>query len=202
MSRGVSMRVAALILIWLAALAAVIVLPYLLGSPKLGDDLTRRTVWVALVFYGAAGWRMLGLRPSDWRAETDRGRLARWCWTLGLAAFVVHVGMAFHFFHHWSHAQAVERVHEQSGVGEGVFASYLFTAAWTADVAWWWLSPPTYAGRSPWTDRLLHGFMMFMVVMATVVYEDGPVRWFGLTLTAALALRVLLTRPGAPWARR
>ncbi|HEY1375603.1 MAG TPA: hypothetical protein VGF55_02355 [Gemmataceae bacterium] len=179
----------ALILIWLAALAVLFAWPSLTGSPTVGDDLTRHTVRVALAYYAAAAWLMLGLRPADWRADTSRGRFARWCWTLAWAAFVVHVGVAFHFYHHWSHAEAVAHVRERSGVGEGVFASYLFTLAWTADVAWWWLSPKSYAGRPGWADRALHGFMIFMTFAATVVYEEGTIRWAGAVLCVALLLR-------------
>jgi hypothetical protein len=157
--------------------------------PPLGDDLIRNTVRVALAFYAVAVWLMLGLRPADWRAATRRGWLARWCWTLGWAAFLVHVGVAFHFAHHWSHAEAVEHVRERSGVGEGVFVSYLFTLVWTMDVAWWWLRPAGYAMRPRWIDVGLHGFMVFMVFMATVVYEDGATRWAGAVGCALLALR-------------
>jgi hypothetical protein len=184
----------ALILTWLAAVAAVLAWPVLTGSPTLGDDLTRRTVWVALAFYASAAWLMLGLRFADWRAETARGRIARWCWTLAWAAFVIHVGVAFHFYHHWSHAAAVEHVRERSGVGEGVFASYLFTVGWTADVAWWWLRPSGYATRPAWLDWILHGFMVFMIVMATVVYEEGAIRWAGFALCGTLFFRFVTLR--------
>ncbi len=193
----------AIILTWLVALAAVIVWPVLTGSPTLGDDLTRHTVRVALAFYCAACWLMLRLRPAEWRAATPRGRFARWCWTLAWAAFVVHVGVAFHFYHHWSHAEAVAHVRERSGVGEGVFASYSFTLAWTADVAWWWLWPAGYAGRPGWVDQALHGFMAFMIAMATVVYEDGAIRWAGVALCVGLAVRWLFRTPPLPlWERR
>jgi hypothetical protein len=154
-----------------------------------GDDLIRNTVRVALAFYAVAAWLMLGLRLTDWQCETSHGRLARWCWTVAWATFVVHVGVAFHFAHHWSHTEAVEHVRERSGVGEGVFASYLFTLAWTADVAWWWLWPMGYATRSAWFGRALHGFMVFMIFMATVVYEEGAIRWAGALVFGALAVR-------------
>jgi hypothetical protein len=184
----------ALILAWLLALAGVVAWPYVTGSATLGDDLTRRTVWVALAFYAAATWQMLGLLPADWRALTDRGRLTRWCWTLAWAAFVIHVGVAFHFYHDWSHTDAFDHVRDRSGVGEGVFASYLFTAVWTTDVTWWWLRPDAYARRPRWIDQLLHSFMAFIIVMATVVYEAGAIRWAGLSLCAGLALRIWRVR--------
>src|SRR5262249_22213252 len=117
------------------------------------------------------------LRPGDWLARTGRGRLARCCWSLAWAAFVIHVGMAFHYYHQWSHADAVRHTREVSGFGEGVYISYLFTLLWTADMASWWLRPAWYAQRSPWVDRALHGFMLFMIFNATIVYETGFIRW-------------------------
>ena len=92
---------------------------------------------------------------------------------LAWAAFVVHLGMAFHHYHHWSHADAVRRTQAATGFGAGVYLSDLFALAWTADVAAWWLRPACYARRSPWIDRALHGFMLFMVFNATVVYETA-----------------------------
>src|SRR5262245_10355070 len=109
--------------------------------------------------------------------------------------------MAFHHYHGWSHTRAVEHVRDVSGVGEGIYASHLFTLLWTLDVAWWWLSPGSYATRPGWVDRGLHGFLFFMIFNATVVYEEGFIRWAGLFLTEGLvrlwALRIACRRRGA-----
>jgi len=102
--------------------------------------------------------------------------------------------VAFHYAHHWSHAEAVEATRLRSGVGEGIYVSHLFTLLWTADVLWWWLRPRGYAARSPWVDRVLHGFMLFVIFNGTVVFEDGLIRWAGILLFVALAA-VWLYRP-------
>jgi hypothetical protein len=183
------MRVVGIILLWLYLLACVFVSPYVENSPTVGDDLTRRTAWLALLFYFVAASKMLWLDWLDWAGRTPLGRIARWCWTLGCAAFVIHVSVAFHFYHHWSHAAAVEHVRERSGVGEGIFVSYLFTLAWAIDVAWWWLRPTSYGNRPRWIDRVLHAFMFFMVFAATVVYGEGPVRLFGAVFCSLLFLQ-------------
>jgi hypothetical protein len=179
--------VAPLIILWAALLVVVLAVPPLTASPTLGDDLTRYTVRLSLLYYTAALTLMLRLRPAEWTAGGGRGRLARWCWTLAWAAFVVHLGMAFHHFHHWSHADAVRRTQEVSGFGPGVYVSDLFALAWTADVAAWWLRPAWYARRSPWVGRTLHAFMLFIVFNATIVFETGPIRWAGAALFAWLA---------------
>jgi hypothetical protein len=173
-------------LVWLILLAALVGLPPLTRSPSLGDDLTRNTVRLALLYYAAAVSLMLWLGPDEWAAHSGRGRLARWLWTLAWAAYVVHVGMAFHHVHSWSHAAAVEHTRQVSGVGEGIYVSHLFTLVWTADVLAWWLWPLGRATRPAWVGGALHGFMAFVVFNATVVFEDGWIRWAGAAMFAGL----------------
>jgi hypothetical protein len=162
-------------------------MPHLTHSPTLGEDLTRNTVRLALLYYAAAAFLLMHLKPDDWAAGSTRGRVARACWTLAWGAFVVHVGMALHFYDHWSHAHAVARTHERTGFGQGVYISHLFTLLWTADVAYWWLRPAGYAGRRPTIDAALHAFMVCIIFNGTVVFEDGPIRWAGAAGFAGLA---------------
>jgi hypothetical protein len=176
-------------------LAATLALSAAFGS-DVGDALTRNTVRLSLAWYAAAVGLMLFLEPADWPVGTTRGWAARWCWTWGLICFLVHLAMAFHYFHHWSHADAFERTRQVSGVGEGIYVSYLFTLLWCADVAYWWLAPQRYAARSAWIDRTLHAFMLFIVLNGTVVFESGPIRWAGLLGLAALAVAWRLARGG------
>src|SRR5262249_37153849 len=37
----------------------------------------------------------------------QRMEISRWLWTAGCALLWVHVGLAFHFYHHWSHRAAL-----------------------------------------------------------------------------------------------
>lgn len=168
----------------IAAVAAVVVASIAITGDT-GELLTRNTIRLALVWYFLALLLMIRLDPRGWEAATTVGRLARWCWTWGIICFVIHVAMAFHFYHHWSHADAFERTRQISGLGEGIYFSYLFGIIWLADAVFWWLSPARYAGRPRWIDRSLHGFMLFMVFNGTIVFESGPVRWVS---AAALAL--------------
>jgi hypothetical protein len=173
---------------WVIILTAVVALPYLTGSPTLDDDLTRYTVRLALGYYAAAVTLMLLLEPPEWLAAGGRGRLARWCWTLGWLTYLVHLFMAFHHVHHWSHGAAVHHTQELSGFGPGIWFSHLFTLLWTADVLFWWLRPASYATRPPWVDWIVHGFMAFIVFNATVVFETGFIRWAGIALFTELGL--------------
>jgi hypothetical protein len=186
------------VLAWLALRAGQVWLATRGDATGAADRLTRGTARVAVLWYGSAAALLLCLGPADGTAATPRGRLARWCWTLAWAAYAVHVVTAFHHYHHWSHADAVRHTAEVSGVGAGVYVSHLFGLLWIADVAYWWLAPRRHAARSVWVGRLLHGFMAFIVFNATVVYESGPIRGFGLGLFALLGLlwlRRWRTRP-------
>src|SRR5689334_11664316 len=81
---------------WALLLAGILLAPAVLPPSDPGDDLTRNTVRLSLLYYALAAALMLRLRPGGWAAATERGRLARACWTLAWAAYLVHVGMALH----------------------------------------------------------------------------------------------------------
>jgi hypothetical protein len=155
-------------------------------STDVGEALTRNTVRLSLAWYAAALCIFMRLGAADWQANHGLGRLARWCWTWALVCFLVHVAVAFHYYHDWSHAKAFDHTRQVGGVGEGLYASYLFMLLWTADVIYWWAWPARYAVRSTWLDRALHGFMLLMIFNATVVFEAGPTRWIALLGFAAL----------------
>lgn len=168
---------AGILLSWLMLLAAAVAGPALAASPALGDDRTRYTVRVALLYYAAA--------CTLWLTGLDRP--ARLCWALGLIAYLIHLGTAFHYYHGWSHAAAVAHTKERSGFGEGIYVSHLFTLVWLADVAASWAAPMWYKTRPRWLVAAVHGFMLFVAFNATVVYETGFIRWAGLGTVLVLA---------------
>ncbi len=170
-----------------AVALAVLLAATVLLAPDVGDALTRNTIRLSLVWYALALVLLMQCRDGDWLAATYRGRLARWCWTWGLACFLVHLAMAFQFYHHWSHVEAFEHTRAASGTGEGLYLSYLFSCLWLVDVLWWWRWPAWFAARSIWIDRALHGFMLFMVFNGMIVYESGPIRWAGVAMFLGLA---------------
>jgi hypothetical protein len=108
--------------------------------------------------------------------------------------------MAFHFYHHWSHARAYDHVQHASNFGEGIYVSYFFTLLWIIDALLWWIQPARIANRPSWLGHAIHAFMLFIVFNATLVFETGIIRWFGatliLSLLAAWGMRVLVARPG------
>jgi hypothetical protein len=170
---------------WASLLAAVLVGPRLWGSENVGEELTRNSVRLALACWTLAVAGML------WR-NISLGGSTRLLWTLGCLTFVIHVAIAFHYYHAWSHGKAYRHVEDSSGFGPGIFVSYFFTLAWVSDVVWWWASPSSYAGRAVWITWGLHGFMGFLWFNGTVVYERGPIRWAGLAVFAFLGALLLL----------
>jgi len=170
------------------ALLAVVLILSRTAAADYGDALTRNMVRLSLGWFAAAMLLMTRLQGADWAAETTSGRLARWCWTWGIASFLVHLAMAFHFFHDWSPVRAFEHTRAVSGWGEGIYVSYAFTWLWLGDAAWWWLRPAAYAARSPWMHRAIVAFMLFMVFNGTVVFEPGAIRRVGLVGFVVLAI--------------
>jgi hypothetical protein len=176
------------------ALLAVVLAGSVLLPGNDGERLTRNTVRLSLAWYSVALVQMMRLSAADWAAAKPRGRLARACWTWSIVCFIVHLAMAFHYYHHWSHAHAFEHTRATSGVGEGLYVSYLFTWLWIGDAAWWLRAPQSYAARPAWIDRTLHGFMLFIVFNGMIVFESGAIRWAGVVLFVALPLAWLASR--------
>src|SRR5688572_15900298 len=160
----------------------------------LGVLLTKWTIRLALACYVAylAGWLALPGWPSQ--RDTRWPRIARIIWTVGCVLFVVHVALAFHIYHHWSHTVAwqstAERTKELVGVavGDGIYCSYLFLVLWVLDVVRLWLGPiqdevangtpsmaahadarsvpflPNSLTRTPSWRVLVHIFLLFVAI--------------------------------------
>lgn len=161
---------------------------------------TRAAIDLALAAYFAGA--MLAL-PSRRRSASVAGpayQIGRGVWTLGCVLYLAHVAFAFQFYHHWSHqaayAETARRTAELFGwhSGAGLYFNYAFTLAWLADTVWWWLSPVSRQRRPRWLSIAWHGFFLFMVVNATIVFETGWVRWLGIVGCAALVGVWLRTR--------
>ncbi len=164
--------------------------------------LTRATVWLALACYLAGPIAaLMGRDHGPWQ------RRARGLYTAGLVAFLFHVLLAFHVFYGWSHSVALaETARETAAVtghdtDAGLYVNYVFLALWLLDVVWWWRAGwSRFRKRPAGVDLALHGFFVFIAFNATVVFETGPVRWFGasgLVLLAIVAWRARQRLNGA-----
>jgi hypothetical protein len=149
-----------------------------------GKILTLWIIWASTALYvtSVAAWLLRG------------DRLARLAWTVACLLYLIHVGCAFQFYHHWSHRAAYEQTARQTaevlGVdwGGGLYFNYVFTVAWVGDVIWWWKGLAVYRNRPPWIQTTIHTFFAFMFFNATVIFGRGFVRWLGAAAIPALAL--------------
>ena len=151
-----------------------------------GELLTRSSIWVSMVAYAIGSLIFAMTRHARW---------VRLAWTIGCAALLAHFVFAFDFYHAWSHRSAYADTARQTaqvfGInwGGGLFINYAVAALWTADVAWWWAAGlSSYLQRPWWMTLLWHGFLIFIIFNATVVFKDGWVRWAGLLVCLSLCL--------------
>lgn len=157
----------------------------------IGNGLIRNTIRVALAWYLVALLLMLRFNRSDRDASTTLGRSGRIAWTWSLLFYLIHVVCAFHFYHGWSHAHAIEHTLQVSGFGPGIYMSHLFSLLWSLDVAYWWYAPQQRAVRRKWIPVCLYLFMLFIVFNGTVVFESGFARWFGIGMFLMLFVAAL-----------
>lgn len=123
------------------------------------------TAWLAMVAWAVGVSAVL-----------TRRRGAALLWAVGAGLQVLHVAVAFHVVHGWSHAAAFEHTRQIGGVGEGVFVNYLFTLVWLLDAVWLAVAPHRYVRRPRWLTLAVHGFMAFIVFNAMVVFGGGIAR--------------------------
>ena len=155
-----------------------------------GSLLTKITIWVAIACY-AAGAAAFAFS----RRRRKRDAAARLAWTVACVALLIHVACAFHFHHGWSHKLAYIETARQTGEvvglywGGGLFINYAIMTGWVVDVGCWWLGGLDSYRRRPWPlVAAWHGFLIFIIFNATVVFKDGFTRWAGLVVCLGLCL--------------
>jgi hypothetical protein len=150
------------------------------------EMLVRGTAWVSCFCYlmALALWIMLPHRP----------RRARFWYTAGWWILLIHVGLAFQFYHAWSHQRAWRQTELQSGYGNGIYANYGLLVIWGCDVAWAWLLPRNYQLRSQWFGWIIQGFLLLMWFCAATLFALWPTLFLGWGLFAAFAGLVLVTK--------
>ena len=164
-----------------------------------GELLTRATIWITILAYtiGLALFALAGTR-SRWDS------LARFAWTTACASLIAHFICAFQFYHAWSQESAYRETARQTeevfglNWGGGLLINYVLLIVWIADVAWWWLRGlNSYRRRAAWLVGIWHGFLIFIIFNATVVFKDGLIRWLGLAIVACqFVFWLLVVRPG------
>jgi len=153
-----------------------------------GEFLTRSTIWISIFGYaiGCLVFAMAGRQVQLLRA-------VRLAWTIGCAALILHLVCAFQFYHSWSHDAAyVETARQTAAVfhinwGGGLFINYMVATLWLVDVVWWWVAGLSSYRHRPWVATMIwHGFLIFIIFNATVVFKDGLTRWIGVVVCSML----------------
>ncbi len=141
------------------------------------------TIWTALLLYAAGEYGRTRRPPAAW---------AKPFWLLGAAAGLAHAAAAFAAHHGWSHAAAyaytAARTDELLGLrwGGGLWVNYAFTILWVGEALWWQMWPESHARRPRAWKPAVRGAFLFMIVNGAVVFVDGPGRWLGSAIAAAL----------------
>ena len=159
----------------------------------MGEFLTRGTIWVSIAGYaiGSVIYAMAyaSRRSAVWISAS------RVIWTIACASLIAHFISAFQFYHGWSHAAAyadtARQTREAFGLnwGGGVFINYALLIGWMLDIAWWWRGGlDSYRKRPLPVVVAWHGFLIFIIFNATVVFGDGIVRWVGLGICLVLII--------------
>ena len=173
------------------AVAAVVLPTLVLFSPAgafaepVANDVTNPAIrdsafWP--VFFWALGCP-IALAKRNWITGV------RITWTLGCLLSLLHIAVAFHLGHGWSHEAAWEHTRQVGGYGDGIFVNYAFALVWLADVVWVWALPGSYLARPRRLNWTIHGFLAFVVVNAAVVFGSRESRawflyWFLVSLVA------------------
>jgi hypothetical protein len=150
----------------LVSVAAMFVVPGLTLLEPTGTDVTNTairgsTIWP--VVFWCFGW------PIAF-AKREGFLVARIIWALGSLLLLLHIAVAFHLGHDWSHEAAWEHTRQVGGYGDGIFVNYAFALVWLADAAWAWVSVRSYLTRPRWLHWTIHGFLAFVVFNAAVVF--------------------------------
>jgi hypothetical protein len=166
------------------------------SNRDMGEFLTRATIWVSIVGYtlGSILFALSrGGSSSQGKAQWDS--IARVVWTVACASLIAHFISAFQFYHGWSHAAAyrdtARQTEELFGLnwGGGLFINYALMIVWMVDISWWWRSGLDSYRKRPWPlVAAWHGFLIFIIFNATVVFGEGVVRWVGCAICLLLAL--------------
>lgn len=160
------------------------------------EFLTRFSIWVTLAGY-TVGVALIALSRKRPRLSSS----ARWAWTLACVSLLLHVIFAYHYYHQWSqdsaYSETARQTKEVVGLdwGGGLYFNYALIAGWVLDVAWWWRGLDYHRNRPVLLTVIWHGFLMFMIFNATVVFETGTLRIVGIIVFIVLC--ILLWHSGA-----
>src|SRR5262245_59346901 len=141
-----------------------------------------------IVMIGAAWFAISAWATANWLRAIRKLPAARLVWTLGAAALIVHVLLAFHLVRAWDLAAAERAVaretYERTGLDwrGGIYFNYAFAGLWLLDTTCWWLARRRYEARPRRFDGAVQLVFLFMFVNATVIFGVDHARAPGVVL--------------------
>ena len=157
----------------------------------MGEWLTKCSIWLVIACYGL----VMATATVTAKKSFSPRRIA---WWLGGVAFSVHVLLAFSVFYGWNWAVAWQTTADQAEEFSGVRAGWGLWMNFAFGIAWIGLALREHRGtetRRLWIDRVLHGFVFFMVVMGGIAFAPTPARVFtSAVLVCALACGLVVLR--------
>jgi hypothetical protein len=157
------------------------------------DDIRiRQSAWI-VVFVWPIAAACLQLHHWNPARYVESRHWVRAVHTVGLLGMLLHLAVAYHLGHGWSHADAFDRTERVSGFGPGIFVSDFFVLVWAAEAVWMWMAFGSYLNRPRWLNRAVVGFMWFILFNSTVVYGSGFARLLGVAMLTLpwLAARIM-----------
>jgi len=167
----------------------------LLGPEGLNprDPRIRESAFLVVILWPIAAFYLVAIRANPVRFS-PAGTIIRVVYSTGCALCLLHIAIAFHLGHSWSHRAAFNHTDEVGGYGWGVFVNYAFALLWVVDAIWMWVSLNEYLQRPAWANWLILGLMGFVIVNAAVVFGHGWQRWVALGFLATPGISLLLRR--------
>jgi len=185
---------------------------------QLGVALTAWTIRAAMICLVVV--LLIRLRLSNWSTDSQPDSdqtgvpaksafpvLASYVWLLGSLFALLHAFAAMGFYHQWNHQLAVEDTAQKTeallgiSVGAGIYFNYVFVVVWLLDAIWWIVNSSQYESRSKWITWMIYGYLIFIAINGAIVFETGPVRWFGIAVLILFGILLASRRSLGRWPR-
>jgi len=145
--------------------------------------ISKIAIWAAMFGWVAA--------MASWYVFPQNKRIANGWWLLALVVFAIHIATAFHGFYEWSFRIALDetaRLTEdvtgwRSSIG--MWVNFAFFAALAADFS---MRIFREGGVCKTQNRVVEVLVIFMIVNGAIIFADGPVRRFGISLLVGLVV--------------
>ena len=108
-----------------------------------GDKRIKYSALLVVIFWPFSAISLISARRTSSRVTSG----FRVIYSLGCVACALHIAIAFHLGHGWSHRAAFEHTERASGFGPGIFVNYLFLLVLITDVIWAWVAFDQYLKR-------------------------------------------------------